>query len=94
MATLLSNEKIPVSQGQNGINNNNTSNPPDRNIVPKNKEGYKNSEPKTSKIFPDLEKNDAIKLKREIGLLEAVAITVGSIIGSGKKGSETFHKRI
>lgn len=27
---------------------------------------------------------DAIKLKREIGLLEAVAITVGAIIGSGK----------
>lgn len=31
----------------------------------------------------DNEKKEKVSLRREIGLLEAVAITVGSIIGSG-----------
>ncbi|CAL8109917.1 unnamed protein product [Orchesella dallaii] len=79
--TAVSKGNGSESQEQNG--NNVTSIENDKNTSPSQKEGRKKSKSKTSKILSDLEKDDTINLKREIGLLEAVAITVGSIIGSG-----------
>ncbi|ODN04807.1 Y+L amino acid transporter 1 [Orchesella cincta] len=78
--TTLSNGNGSVNPERNGTKNGSVVS--DKNVDTAHKR--KKSKSKTSKIIvTDLVVNDTVKLKREIGLLEAVAITVGSIIGSG-----------